>query len=151
RTHLETSLDISREVGSVLNSQRLPVELATLIRAHYGYDKAQLFTWSEREQILTLIREYDVLPPVKIPLLSAGVLGEVITRDKPVYIPDAQRSFRYAPDPSWPDVRSRVILPIRQGGKIIGLLDLHASHVVGATRQQLLGLQSLADQLGIAM
>ena len=151
QNYLETSLDISRQIGSVLNSERLPIELATLIRGHFGYDNVQLFSWREREQSLLLITHDNSRPEVRIPLLSAGVLGEVITRDKPVYIPDALRSLRYAPDPAWLDTRSRVILPIRQGEKIIGLLDLHATHIVHATRQDLLGLQSLADQLGVAI
>jgi len=67
-------------------------------------------------------------------------------RDKPVFLPDAQHSFRYARDPVYPETLSRVILPIRQGGGSFGLLDLHAARVVRATAQQLLGLQSLADQ-----
>src|SRR5262249_37308987 len=126
QNYLETSLDISRQIGSVLNSERLPIELATLIRGHFGYDQVQLVSWLERDQCLLLVPPDDSNPAARIPLLSAGVLGEAITRDKPVYIPDAQHSLRYAPDPAWLETRSRVILPIRQGEKIIGLLDLHA-------------------------
>ena len=44
-----------------------------------------------------------------------------------------------------------MILPIRLGGKVIGLLDLHSNQSTLRTRQELVGLQSLADQLGIAI
>ena len=151
RNFFGTSLDISRQIGSVLKPERLPIELAALIRGHFGYDHAELFTWSEHEQTLTLVTDEASKPGIRIPLLNAGVLSEALTRDKPVFLPDAQHSFRYARDPVYPETRSRVILPIRQGGRIIGLLDLHAARVVRATAQQLLGLQSLADQLGVAM
>jgi signal transduction histidine kinase/AraC-like DNA-binding protein/ABC-type sugar transport system substrate-binding protein len=150
--YLETSLDISRQIGSVLDYQRIPVELARLIRTNYDYDHVQLFYWSEREQILTLAEDAESgLVSRRISLLTAGVLGEALTQDKPVFIPDSLRSFRFAPDPECPNTRSRVILPIRQGEVVLGLLDLHAYRVMHCTRQHLLGLQSLADQMGVAI
>ena len=107
QNYLETSLDISRQIGSVLNSERLPIELATLIRGHFGYDHVQLFSWLDREQNLLLISHDNSEPELRIPLLNAGVLGEAITRDKPVYIPDAQQSLRYARDPSLARIPAR--------------------------------------------
>jgi hypothetical protein len=103
--YLETSLDISRQIGSVLGY----VELARLIRKNYDYDHVQLFYWSEREQILTLAEDAESgLVSRRISLLNAGVLGEALTQDKPVFIPDSLRSFRFAPDPECLNTRSRV-------------------------------------------
>jgi signal transduction histidine kinase/AraC-like DNA-binding protein len=150
-SYLETSLNISRQIGSILDDQALPAELAKLISTNYGYDRVQLFYWSEREQALTLVNADSPEQKGYVPLLQSGVLGEVVTHDEPIFIPDAQRSFRFAPDPDWPNTRSRVILPIRLGTQLLGLLDLHAYRIVHCTRQHLLGLQSLADQIGIAI
>ncbi|MGQ0603484.1 MAG: ATP-binding protein, partial [Anaerolineales bacterium] len=58
---------------------------------------------------------------------------------------------RFPPDPAWPSTRSRVIVPIRLGETILGLLDLHSHAPRQHARQDLIGLQSLADQLGIAL
>ncbi len=149
--NLETSLKISRQIGSILDYQKLPAELAALISTNYGYDCVQLFYWSEIEQILTLVNANSPDRKVQIPLLQSGVLGEALTRDELLFIPDTQRSFRFAPDPEWLNTRTRVIFPIRLGGKILGLLDLHANHVMDCTPQHLLGLQSLAEQLGVAI
>jgi signal transduction histidine kinase/AraC-like DNA-binding protein/DNA-binding response OmpR family regulator len=68
-----------------------------------------------------------------------------------IFIPDTRRSPRFAPDPRWPDTRTRVVLPIRLGDQVLGLLDLHSDQSTLRARQELVGLQSLADQLGIAM
>lgn len=150
--YLETSLNISRQLGSVLNHDRLPVELARLIRTNYAYDHVQLFYWSEREQMISLVHDSeDNQAEIRFSLLDAGVLGEALVQDKPIFIPDCQRSFRFPPDPDFPDTRSRVVLPIRWGGKMLGLLDLHAFRVIHCTRPHLLGLQSLADQIGVAI
>lgn len=72
-------------------------------------------------------------------------------RNQAVYIPDTQTSRRFAPDPAWPTCRSRVVLPLRVGGKTLGVLDLH-SHKRNPRSQIVLdALQTLADQLGIAL
>jgi hypothetical protein len=39
---LETSLQISQRVGSILDSERLYYEIIDLTRANYGYDEAQI-------------------------------------------------------------------------------------------------------------
>ncbi|MCX7683455.1 MAG: helix-turn-helix domain-containing protein [Anaerolineae bacterium] len=151
-TQLETSLEISRRVGAILDPVQLSHEIANLIRANYGYDRVRIFHWVEEEQLLVL-DQADSTPgsQTAIPLTRAGVLGQALMRNEAIFIPDAQRSPRFPPDPEWPDTRTRVVLPIRLGGKVIGLLDLHSNQSALRTRQELVGLQSLADQLGIAI
>jgi signal transduction histidine kinase/AraC-like DNA-binding protein/ABC-type sugar transport system substrate-binding protein len=144
---LETSLEINRRVGSVLSRQKLSHEIADLIRANYEYDTVQLFLWHEREQALALSDPGGT----RIPLSEAGLLGQALLRNEPVFVPDTWHSQRFPPDPHWPDTRSRVVVPIRLGGAVLGLLDLHSRRATQHTRQSLAGLQALADQLGIAM
>ncbi|MFL7791831.1 MAG: ATP-binding protein [Anaerolineae bacterium] len=151
-TQLETSLEISRRVGSILDHRQLSHEIANLIRANYGYDQVQIFRWLEQEQ--RLILEQPGQPQTaqgSIPLAGSGVLGQTLMRNEPIFIPDTHQSPRFSPDPNWPDTHARVVLPIRMGGKVIGLLDLHSQQSALRTSQELVGLQSLADQLGIAM
>ncbi|HET9224514.1 MAG TPA: ATP-binding protein, partial [Roseiflexaceae bacterium] len=122
-------------------------EIADLIRANYGYNTVQLFLWLEREQALSLAQPDGA----RIPLSEAGLLGQALLRNEPVFVPDTHHSQRFPPDPRWPDTRSRVVVPIRLGGAVLGLLDLHSRTATQHTRQSLAGLQVLADQLGIAM
>jgi signal transduction histidine kinase len=144
---LETSLEINRRIGSVLNRQKLSQEIADLIRANYGYDTVQLLLWYKQEQELAL----DQPGGARIPLAQAGLLGQALQRNEPVFVSDTRHSQRFPPDPRWPDTRSQVVVPIRFGGTILGLLDLHSRRVTQHSRQSLAGLQVLADQLGIAM
>ncbi|MEJ5311950.1 MAG: ATP-binding protein [Anaerolineae bacterium] len=146
---LETSLEISRRVGSLLTHRQLSHEIADLIRANYGYDRVQIFRWLEQEQLLIL--ERDDPDGTRIPLAGSGVLGQALMRNEPIFIPDTHHSPRFLPDPRWPDTRARVVLPIRLGGKVWGVLDLHSQKSAVRTRQELVGLQSLADQLGTAL
>jgi GAF domain-containing protein len=151
-TQLQTSLEISRRVGAILDHRRLSHEIANLIRANYNYDRVQIFHWDEQEQLLIPHEAgQDGADRVGIPLAGSGVLGQVLMRNEPIFIPDTHRSPRFPPDPQWPDTRTRVVLPIRMGGQVVGLLDLHSAQSTLRARQELVGLQSLADQLGIAI
>ena len=151
-TQLETSLEINRRAGLILDRQRLSREIADLIRANYGYDEVQLFLWDAHRQALLLEQPDQPTPrgaqirPDEAPVLRAALQG-----NQPVFIPDVRNSQRFAPDPNYSETRSRVVVPIRLGGQITGLLDLHSYHSTHHTHHELIGLQTLADQLGIAM
>jgi signal transduction histidine kinase/AraC-like DNA-binding protein/DNA-binding response OmpR family regulator len=151
-TQLETSLEISRRVGSILDHRRLSQEIANLIRANYGYDHVQIYRWREQDHVLALEHsDRDLTGQSDVSIAEAGVLGQALMRNEAIVIPDTRSSPRFSPDPDWPDTRARVVLPIRLGGRVWGLLDLHSRRATVRTRQALVGLQSLADQLGIAM
>ena len=149
---LETSLEISRRIGSVMDRQQLYREIVDLIRANYGYDEAQIFLWSMRKREFVL-DEFggEVEQAVRVPLAQSGLLGHTLLANRPTFIPDMRHSHRFPPDPYWPMTRSRVILPIRQGPDIIALLDLHSQRPIQHRSGALLGLQTLADQLGVAL
>lgn len=144
---LETSLAISQKVGSILDRQQLRHDIAEIIRASYNYDIVQVHLWLEDEQMLVL----DVPEHTRLPLSEAGLLGETLRRNQPVFIPDAQRSYRYPCDPRLPECRTRVIVPIHFGRQVLGLLDLQSSQTTQHSHLDLIGLQVLGDQLGIAM
>src|SRR6185436_15459769 len=51
---LETSIEISQQIGSILQRTQLSREIVRLISASYGYDRALIFLWREHEQLLVL-------------------------------------------------------------------------------------------------
>jgi signal transduction histidine kinase/AraC-like DNA-binding protein/ABC-type sugar transport system substrate-binding protein len=151
-TQLETSLEINRRAGLILDRQHLAHTLTDLIRANYGYDEAQLFLWDAHTQTLTLEQSHPS-PAQDAPIRpdEAPALSVALEHNEAVFIPDVRHSHRFAPDPSYPATRSRVVVPIRLGGQITGLLDLHSYHSTHHTHHEIIGLQTLADQLGIAL
>jgi signal transduction histidine kinase/ABC-type sugar transport system substrate-binding protein/AraC-like DNA-binding protein/ActR/RegA family two-component response regulator len=153
-TQMETSAAINRHVGGLLDRHQLSHEITDSIRDNYGYDPVQLFMWSQEDEAFILEQDNSDESPTEktvIPLERSGILGEALRRNEPVFIPDTRYSSRFPPDPNWPDTLSRVVLPIRLGETILGLLDLHSRHHTVHLRQELVGLQPLADQLGIAI
>ncbi|MDP9311486.1 MAG: ATP-binding protein [Chloroflexota bacterium] len=149
---LETSLEINRRAGLILEREHLSHAIADLIRANYGYDEVQLFLWDSKAQALVLEqRDQQGDHRAVIAVDDSPVLRAALKGHQPVFIPDTRISQRFAPDPTYPDVRARVVVPIRLGEQITGLLDLHSYHSTHHTHHELVGLETLAGQLGIAM
>ena len=149
---METSLELNRYIGAILDEDELLRTLADIICSRYAYDHVQLFLWNRDEQQLVLV---DPRQPVAaravFALEDAGALGHAFLRNQAIYIPDVANSQRFAPDPRWPELRARVILPIRLGRRTLGLLDLHCRKRTVRTQAELDALQMLADQVGNAM
>ena len=148
---LETSMAINRRVGAILDRRQLSQALADLIRINYGYDQGQFFLWEDAEQMLVREDGDGRGSCSRLTLVEAGVLGQVIQQNEPIIISDYHYTHRFSPDPAWPETRGRVILPVRLGDKLFGVLDLHSRQPIQQLQRELMGLQSLADQFGIAM
>lgn len=148
---LETVTSINQQVGGLLDRQKLFNKVAELIAKNYHYNRVVIYRWHDSARIL--LKEYP--RPVsgaegEAPIQKTGLIGQMMLKGESIFIPDVVHSLHYAPDLDYPQTRSRAILPIRYNQKIIGVLDLHSSRRVQHLRHELLGLQLLADQLGIA-
>lgn len=151
-TQMKTSVELNQRVGSILDQDELLAEMAEIIRARYEYEQAQLFVWSHSERTLVRVQERRADDePLTIPLAQSGALGHALLHNQFVYIPDVPNSKRFAQDARWPDLQSRVILPVHVGGRIVGVLDLHSQRRTFRNQAELDALQILADELGTAM
>ena len=148
---LETSSAINQRMGTLLDRRCLSQEIAEVIRANYGFDLVQVYLWSNEDQAYTLenCESGEIIQHIAID--QVGLLGEAIRNGEPILIPDTMHSQRYPPDPRYPRTHSRIVLPIRLGKQTIGLIDLHRKRTSQQLRQELIGLQTLADHFGIAM
>ncbi len=148
---LETTLAIGQRVGTILDRQQLSREIAETIRISYDYDRVQIFLWSEADQALVPELGVSAGSLAPIPLTESGLLGDTLQRNQPTFVPDMQRSERFSLDPRAPDCRSRVIVPIRFGQQVLGVLDLQSARTTQHSHLDLVGLQVLGSQLGIAI
>jgi AraC-like DNA-binding protein/signal transduction histidine kinase len=153
RLQLQTSLAISHRIGSLLDPNALVQEVADIIRTHYGYDRAFLYRWDKERQTLSPAGAPLVpFAPANQVVEPSGLLAQAVLGDEAIFIPNTRRSLRFAEDPLWPDIHARVLLPIRLGGSVVGLLDLHCTRTsLHLGHEQLNELRALADQLGVAM
>jgi signal transduction histidine kinase/AraC-like DNA-binding protein len=146
---LQTSLEINRRIGSILDGATLLREISELIRTNYGYSQVSVYLWNEQSQTLNRHLGPPELPAF-YPLEEAGPLGRALLSGRPVYIPDVQRLPQTAGTAGLPG-RTRVAAPIRLGSRTLGVLDVHTSVLQRHAQADLDALQALADELGIAL
>jgi signal transduction histidine kinase/AraC-like DNA-binding protein/ABC-type sugar transport system substrate-binding protein len=148
---LETSAAIHRRVGAQLDRRKLFQDIADLIRANYDFDVVRIYIYQPDVMQLSLVGKGAPAGRNQIQVKDARLFNEVIQRDEAIFIPDTHHSLRFPLDPDWPSTRSRTVLPIHLGDQILGILDLHSQHPNIDLRWDVIGLQLLADQLGIAL
>jgi signal transduction histidine kinase/AraC-like DNA-binding protein len=148
---MEISMQINRQVGSLLERKELFQTISQLVAKHYGYAWMSVLRWSEKENRL-VFSEGNLSPGMRAELLEQDELVlRVFEMQKAIYIPDTQVSQRWHGGPEWCGVRSRAVLPIPLGDAVIGVLDLQADHPVLDPSMETIGLEMLASQLGIAI
>lgn len=148
---LQTGLEINQRIGSILDGKTLLREISELIRANYGYDDVRVFLWDEATQSLVQHLPTDHAELERYQLSEAAFLGRALLDRKPVYAPNIQRLPPTPDSQHLSETRTRIAAPIRVGGRTLGVLDVHSNRVRRHMQADLDALQSLADELGIAL
>ncbi|HEX2910061.1 MAG TPA: ATP-binding protein [Chloroflexia bacterium] len=133
---LETSLAINRQVGNILDPEKLLSTIVELIRQNYNFSRVHFYEWSELNKN---VAEHG------------GILSQALRKSEMVFIPDMHHSQHTSPDSLFPQVRTRIVLPVQLGETNLGVLDLQCDKVTPYSQEQLQGLQSLSNQLAIAI
>jgi signal transduction histidine kinase/ABC-type sugar transport system substrate-binding protein/AraC-like DNA-binding protein len=147
---LETSLEINHQLGTILDLHQLSTEITNLICTNFNYDEAQLYRWLSDEKIM-IPGLSNPASPSDIALEDSGDLGDAIQHDHLIWYSNIQGNKTNRAATRSNQTGSRLILPIHFSGRITHVLDLFSQRGIYHTRQELIGLQSLADQFGTAI
>ena len=147
----EITTSINREMAVLTDKTELVQSITDLIRVNYGYSRVYLYLLDHDQQVFAL-QNPDDGEPVTVALDDTGhMLGEMYSKAEPVFVADARFSTRFPDDPVWQAMRARAVLPVRFGDQLLGGLDLQSERPRLELRTELLSLQQLANQLGIAL
>ena len=150
-SQLEISMEITLQIGSLQERDRIGQVISDLVHKHYGYEWTRILRWSKDEQVLSLFGGNSSPASNRIGIEADQLLNQAFSSNETVYIPDARTSRRWRIGMEWEPVRSRVLLPIQLGSETIGVLDLQSSQPVRKPSLEIVGLKLLASQLGIVM
>jgi PAS domain S-box-containing protein len=82
---------------------------------------------------------------------SKSVVGKVAERIEPILVDDTELEPLYVPNPFLLDTRSEVAIPLRIGTRSVGVIDIQSTQTHAFTEDDLSVLQSLADQVAVAI
>jgi signal transduction histidine kinase/HAMP domain-containing protein len=158
RTHeLQTAADVSKQITVVLDIEQLLQDVATLTASRFEFYGTSIYRLDLENQVLNMVA-------------GAKGTGEAITNEAFKDIPVNTRSSLVAEaarthvvavvnDMSLqtdytsplPETRSEIALPIMLGDRLIGVFDLLSTDADRFGTNELRVLQSLAEQVAVAM
>ncbi len=156
---LQVAADVSRQVTTVLDIDRLLQEVVTLTAQNYNLYACFVFLPSEDGTHLTLAAaggaSNDVLDLSGIESIAYDANPSVIalaarTR-KPVTVNDVSDSKVYLSLSALPHTRSELAIPMMLGNRLLGIFDLQSTEPDRFGEDDLRVLNSLAEQIAVAV
>lgn len=156
---LQIAADVSKRVTVVLEIENLLQEVVNLVVNGFNLDGAFIFRLDEEKQVLNIAAGANVAGDVAaqetvgdLPMnTEPSIVTKAARTHSAVVINDVSQSPDYLHHSSMPETRSEVALPILLGDRLIGVFDLQSQKTEHFGSNELRVLQSLAEQLAVAM
>ncbi len=156
-TQRKTIAEVGRTAAAILDMDTLLSRVVHLIAQGFRYYRVHIFQVDQGsgyavyragtgEAALTIAEK-----GLRLKIGEEGLVGWVALHGQPLLVNDVSKDPRYYSHPELPDTRSELDVPIRIGEKIIGVLDVQSTELNAFDESDLATLQTLADQLAVAM
>ena len=155
--YLAASSEIGRLVTSTLDLNTIFTRTVNLISERFGFYYAAVYI-IEETGFNAILREATSEAGAKMKTQrhsvlvgSSSIIGKVAESIEPILVNDTELEPLYTPNPLLLDTRSEVAIPLRIGLRIVGVIDIQSTQTHAFTQDDLSVLQSLADQVAVAI
>ena len=155
---LETSSELGQQLTSILELDELLVNVVRLIQSKFDYYFVSIWLLTDPEEGLILQAgagavDSSVVDGLQIsPADAEKAIVQVCRRAESCLIENVpaepEAAFSFA---DLAEVRSELALPLRIGQQVVGVLDILSTAVAAFSDDDRMGLQTLADQIAIAI
>jgi len=152
---LETIQEVSKNIVSVLDIDKLFQQIANSINNTFGYYYTIILLVDEDLKELVVkassgqINKSTVRRRVKI--YEEGITGWVAKSGQPLLVSDVSKEPRYLFVEELADIRSELAVPIKIKDKVIGVLDVESVKLNAFDESDLTTLTILAEMIAIAI
>jgi diguanylate cyclase (GGDEF)-like protein len=150
-SHLALLNELAQKAASVLNPNELLNSICGEVRGAFNHDLARIevLDLQDSELIVEAQAGYGAELLGRRARCGEGLSGAAATSREPVLANSVLRDHRYVA--LHPGVRSSLSLPLRYRDNLLGVLSLESFREHSFSQQDVLTLQSLADQLALAL
>jgi len=154
---LEASAEVSRSIISIFNVDELLRRAVNLIRDRFGFYHAGIFLMDETGEWAVLREatgEAGAQMKAQGHRLQVGetsMVGWTALHRRPRIALDVGEDAVHFANPLLPYTRSEMTLPLMVGGRLLGVLDVQSTEEAAFDEDDIRTLQSMADQLAIAI
>jgi phosphoserine phosphatase RsbU/P len=160
--------EVSAQIANVLDLNELARRVTELIQETFHYYYVAIFTLDDRSTSLRFRssamperrsspaegksrsrrRKAQVALHVE---LGQGLIGQAAARGERIIVDDVKQDSRYRFIDSLPETRSEVVLPLKLGERVLGVLDIQSDQPDAFHPNDLLILSALADTIARAV
>ncbi len=149
---LELIAGIGQRATAFLQLDELLHQAISLIHEEFAYFNVSIFLVDRAELVLRAsAARPEMENRMRLAIGREGICGHVAQTGQPLLVPDVDRDPRYLRLSQGVLTRSELAVPIRLGGRVIGVLDAQSSKPAGFEPIDLFTLQTIADQLAVAI
>ena len=156
--------EVSAQIANVLNLDELASRVTELIQQTFRYYYVAIFTLEQDSALLqfrssatpkvqTKASQRDLpIAPVSLEVeVGQGLIGQAAATGERILVSDVKKDTRYRFIDSLPGTRSEVVLPLKLGERVLGVLDIQSDQVDAFHPNDLLILGALADTIARAV
>lgn len=154
---LRTINEVSRKISSIVNLDELLAYVGNLLRQTFHFHNVNIFLFEPSSGKLMLKTlhfsgQKNVIP-VGVPLEmdEEGIIGKAARSGEYVLINDITVEANYRKSESINETKSELAVPVKMGGKVLGVLDIESTEVNGFDEADVFTAQTLADQIAVAI
>jgi signal transduction histidine kinase/HAMP domain-containing protein len=154
---LRTINEVSRKISSIVNLDELLAYVGNLLRQTFHFYNVNIFLFEPSSGKLMLKTlhfsgQKNVIP-VGVPLEmdEEGVIGKAARSGEYVLVNDLAAEPGYKKSENLSETKSELAVPVRMGGRVLGVLDIESAEVEGFDEADVFTAQTLADQLAVAI
>ncbi|MBN1936352.1 MAG: GAF domain-containing protein [Anaerolineae bacterium] len=155
--YLRLAAEVGRRIILILDIDELLRQVVELIRDSFGYYHVQAALVDEKTQEVVAqagssvpgLETESAFPRVGVG--KEGLIGWVAGRGEPLLVNDVTRDSRYLHIDALPDTRSELVVPIKFGSRVIGVLDVESDRPNAFHPEDIPIMYTLADQVAIAI
>lgn len=157
---LNTSVEVSRHLSTILKLEDLLAEVVTLIKARFGYYHAHIYLLDESGENLVVA---EGTGPAGAEMKARGhsipvaattsLVARAARTAQVVRVDNVREADDWLPNPLLPDTYSEMAVPISLGEdrQVVGVLDVQQDRVAGLDESDASLLCSLANQVAVAI
>lgn len=153
---LTASADVSRRLAVIADEPTLVQTVVDEIQKAFGFYHAHIYLWDAGHENLIMAGGTGEAGQTMLArghrlTRGRGLVGQAAETGAAVVVADTAQSPVWVANPLLPETRSEAAVPITLGAEGLGVLDVQHNQVGGFSAEDVELLQSLANQVAVAL
>jgi GAF domain-containing protein len=153
---LQAAAQVARDAAEIRDVEELLRDVVDLVSSRFGFYHTGIFLLDRTSGAVELRAASSpggrrMLARGHSLHLGVGLVGNVAQRGRYLIALDVDQDTDFQENPDLPNTRSEIALPLRARGELIGVLDVQSIETRAFDEEDVVVLQTLADQIAVAI